>query len=168
MTESFVSILGSLASIIGLIFVFTNKSSTQTIKALLIIVAIMSCSTSYLISKNSKYESAQYQEIANSFRSNLNRREASREAKKLLSSFPSYISNLKPGDNEGVIYSTLRLLEANKSQFPELYARFKENILSDIDSAKGARSSPEFHRVLEDGALASIRIVKGIAGDYEN
>ena len=132
MNESVVSNLGSIASIIGLIFIFVNKGATHTIKVLISIVVILSCYTSYLIEKNTKYESAHYQRIANSFSKSMKERELSRQAKSLVGTLPVYTNSYKPGDNEGIIYITLRFMELHKEEFPELYARYKSNVLSDI------------------------------------
>ena len=168
MTESIVSNLGSIASIIGLIFVFKEKNSTQLIKVLIVLVVILSCSTSYLIQKNSKYESAQYQNISKNFADNMKLRNIEKQASDLLSKFPSHISEYEPGQNEGIVYGVLRFLESNKEGYPELYLQFKSNILSDVEKAKGLRGTSEHQIIMKSAARASYQLLTSMSGNQKN
>ena len=168
MAESIISILGSIASILGLVLVVREKNSTTAVQSLIGIVVLLSCSTSYLIFKNSKYESARYQEISQSFFKSMEQQSVEREARALLSTLPIRVHSFNTGDNEGIIYGVLAFLEKHKAEYPELYEQFKTNILSDIEEAKSTRGSPNHHKILESGANASIRMLSSMAGENEN
>lgn len=168
MTESIVSNIGSIASIIGLAFVLRDNNSSSTVTRLIFIIVVLSCTTSYLIYKNSKFESSQYQAIAKSFTNSMNQRKISQEASALLSTFPVVVNHYETGDNEGIIYSVLGFLESHKDGHPELYSQFKTNVLADIEEAKATRGTVKHKEIMEHGAKTSIRLLTGLAGGYKN
>ena len=57
------------------------------------------------------------------------------EAQNLLENIPSSIDYYNPGENEGLLLSTLALLEKNKDIFPETYEIYKLEVIQKIKKA---------------------------------
>ena len=57
------------------------------------------------------------------------------EAKNLLENVPSTINYYNPGENEGLLLSTLALLERNKDIFPETYEAYKLEVIQKMKNA---------------------------------
>ena len=163
--ENILSILGSLASLITLIFAIGERNTTKKVRVLVVVVVILSLSTSYLLYKNSEYESGSRRYVSVLFSQNLKKIQVEREASSLLSRMPSHVNKYEPGENEGIVYSVLRFLESRKNQTPELYKQFKENILSDVEAAKGLRGTEQHREIIEDAAKASLLLLSSMAGD---
>lgn len=168
MTESIISNVGSIASLIGLIFVYKENSSTKYVKALFILVVCLSFTTSYLIHQNNKYESAQYQKVAESFNQSMIQGRIEREAQTILENLPSTVNAFDPGENEGIVYSVLGFVEKHKNNYPELYHQYKTNILGDIDKAKELRGTAEYMDIMENAAKASIRMLSSMTGKQKS
>ncbi|MEM7791941.1 MAG: hypothetical protein AAF546_11115 [Verrucomicrobiota bacterium] len=165
--ETIISVSGSISSIIGLIFVWKSKSSNGSIRALLALIALLSIGTSYLLIENKEYASEEYRQHREMFTQGLKKSGFERDALQLYESLPTTARNFDSGTNEGIIYSTLALLERGQEVYPVLYAEFRTNVLDEIKKAKEKRGSSEYDDILKDGATASIRIVRSLSWPSE-
>lgn len=168
MLASILSAIGSVASIAGLILTFRTSDSPTTVKLLLILLFVLTAAASgvsyryYLVT--SEHAALRYQE------ERLVRRKeaAAAEAAQLLESFPTYLDTLKPGENEGIVYSGLAFLEKYKEVYPDSYQMLKENALADIGKAKAESLNYDYQRKMEQAASAMYRVVASIAGTQRN
>lgn len=81
----------------------------------------------------------------------------------MLKSYPNYISYYEPGENEGVLYGTLVLLEKNKDIFPETYELYKKDVIQKIE--KSNRETDIFRRreQMEIAGKAAMQFLKLLA-----
>jgi hypothetical protein len=71
----------------------------------------------------------------------------------LLSKLPSNLNYFDPGESEGVIFSTLTLLESKKDILSDTYDLFKKNVIQRIEKVN---SETELDKKREQLGLAGI------------
>ena len=91
------------------------------------------------------------------------KQEIKHEAKKILDSSPTYISYWDPGENEGLLYSTLGLLERNRDIYPEMYELYKENVLHKINKANNEDDLSKRREQLEIAGSSALQLLKTLA-----
>ena len=123
------SLVGALASIISLILSIKSKWFKK------IWVNIVMYSFLLITSSSSGILFYLYKQSVNEQLQIENRKlVVKQEATNLLKSAPTYISYFEPGESEGLLYSTLSLLEKNKDLFPETYEVYKRDVIEKIES----------------------------------
>lgn len=153
------SSLGSLASIIGLVMTVKRVDEKGKKRNILLfgIIFLLAISTSIL--------SYKYSHLTNEKLNIESRKEISRnEAKKLLETAPTYISHYEPGENEGLIYGLLILLESNKDIYPETYNLYKNKVIERIEKA----DSVDVYRkreIMEDCGESALQFLKSLANN---
>lgn len=85
------------------------------------------------------------------------------EAKKILESAPSYISFYEPGENQGILYSTLVLLESNKDIYPETYELYKKDVIKKIEKSNEEKDSYTRKEQMEIAGKSAMQFLKSIA-----
>ena len=136
-----ISVAASILSIIGFILSIKCKDSIIN-KICYILIIILTVATSYLYT--------QYKHVTD-------------EAKKILDSSPTYISYWDPGENEGLLYSTLGLLERNRDIYPEMYELYKENVLHKINKANNEDDLSKRREQLEIAGSSALQLLKTLA-----
>lgn len=164
MLEILISFAGSVASIVGVILVFTHKDTAKSVKGLIVLIAILAIITSALSYKNRVYSSAEYQYAKQQQAEKIRKHEAAIEARNLLDTLPSYTSRYNQGDSQGIVLSGITFLEKYKDIFPDSYSLIKEQALGDLSEAKKKRDSSYYGLILADSAQAILRVLQGIAG----
>lgn len=149
----FISGLGSLTSIVG--WCMNLKDSKRNI-IMYSIISVLSILTSITFLA---YKRATDRQLELMHR----KKELKTEAKVLLENTPSYISYYEAGENEGVVYSILILLEGNKDIFPETYEMYKTNVISKIEKANNESDVYTKRDLLEEAGKASKQILKSLA-----
>ena len=91
------------------------------------------------------------------------KQEIKNEAKNILDSSPTYISYWKPGENEGLLYSILGLLERNRDIYPEMYKVYKENVMHKINKANEEDDFSKKREQLEMAGASALQIIKTLA-----
>jgi hypothetical protein len=157
MLESILSGIGSIASVISLIFSFRNSTTALRIKIMLMIILCLTVTTSILSYRN--YVLSNHEGI-------LRRRTemASAEAAALLKTFPGVVYEYSSGDNEGIVYGGIAFLEKHKDLFPEAYSVIKANSVDDVKRAKAASSDIEYRSTMQRSAESTYRVLQSIAG----
>ena len=147
-----ISVAASILSIIGFILSIKCKDSIIN-KILYILIIILTFATSYLYT--------QYKHVTDEQLSKERRKqEIKHEAKKILDSSPTYISYWDPGENEGLLYSTLGLLERNRDIYPEMY---KENVIHKINKANDEDDPSKRREQLEIAGSSALQLLKVLA-----
>lgn len=164
MLESILSGLGSISSIVGLIIYFKSKDATWTIKALLIVITLLTASSSMLAYKNYVYSSAEQVKLRADESLQARKDKAIQEAKLLIEALPSYVNLYDPGGNEGIIYSGITFLEKHQSLFPLSYNLIKDGAVYDIEEAKKDRDSSSYNNILKNSAESMLKVISGLAG----
>lgn len=82
------------------------------------------------------------------------------EATNLLKSTPAYISYYEPGESEGLLYSTLSLLEKNKDLFPETYEVYKHDVIEKIESVNKEDDISKKREKMEIAGNSALRLLK--------
>jgi flagellar motor component MotA len=118
-------ILGSTASIIGLIITVVKRESLRN-KVLFFIITLLTIFTAIT--------SYNYAQVTNE-KLKIEERivKMKNEAKKMYNS--TYINYWSPGGSEGLAFSLLFLLEENKDIYPEMYDKYQKNVISKIEKA---------------------------------
>lgn len=153
-TNIILSSLGSLASILGLIISIKKEGKKRNI-ILFAIIFLLTISTSIL---SYKYTKATNEKLDIESRKEILRT----DAKRLLESSPSYVSYYEPGENEGLIYSLLILLESNKDIYPETYNSYKRTVIERIAKA----DSVDVYKkrvIMEDSGKSALQFLKSLS-----
>ena len=150
-----IGFVGSVASIIGWIMSWKYKDKTRN-KIMYFIIFILSGLTA-LTFHLYKEETDKRLKLEN------RKQEVRLEAQNMLKSYPNYISYYEPGENEGVLYGTLVLLEKNKDIFPETYELYKKDVIQKIE--KSNRETDIFRRreQMEIAGKAAMQFLKLLA-----
>lgn len=147
--------LGSIASIIGLLTSIKNNRENKN-KILFSVIIVLTLTTTLL--------SYKYKRLTDDLlNSQLRKQNVKREAKSLLEKNPSFISYYEPGISEGVMYSTLTLLESNKDIFPETYVAYKKNVISKIEKADSETDIFKKREQLEIAGNSALQLLKALA-----
>lgn len=147
---SALSALGSIASLISIIFI-VKRENKRIFIALLLILALTTSSSyysyKYFQSTNDKYilETKKFE-----FKS---------AAKSFVNTYPS-LSYWEPGQNEGVANSGLLLLEMYKDLFPETYLKIKKDFENDTNFSKENRDQAGQRQSLETAAKNIYTLIK--------
>lgn len=151
-----ISLISSILSIIGFILTIKCKNSIFISKVVYFLILILTVVTAYLC--------IQYKQLTDE-KLNIERRklEIKNEAKNILDSSPTYISYWKPGENEGLLYSTLGLLERNRDIYPEMYKVYKENVMHKINKANEEDDFSNKREQLEMAGASALQIIKTLA-----
>lgn len=147
--------LGSIASIIGLIIAFVKDISSRN-KALYSIIVILTMSTTVL---SYNYKKVMDEKVNVEIRKGQMRK----DAKQILSKLPLVLNYLDAGENEGVIYSTLILLEANKDIFPDTYELFKQNVIQRIEKVNIETERAKKREQLELAGNSALQFLKSLS-----
>lgn len=110
------------------------------------------------------YSYTQYKQITDE-QLNIEKRklEMKNEAKNILDSSPTYISYWDPGENEGLLYSTLGLLERNRDIYPEMYEEYKKNVIHKISNVNDEDDLSKKREQLEMAGSSALQILKTLA-----
>tara|TARA_R110001583_G_scaffold44966_2_gene142192 strand:- start:2389 stop:2862 length:474 start_codon:yes stop_codon:yes gene_type:complete len=148
------SILGSLASIIGLVLTFQTDNNKRN-KILYGIIAILAVSTSIL--------SYQYKISVDAQLDLENRKvQIRKNASALLESYPSFANQYKPGQNEGMVNGLLILLEENKDLYPDTYNQYRTNVMKKIVRAD-IINEYEKRDLMEEAGNSALQFLKALA-----
>lgn len=147
--------LGSIASIIGLMTSIKNEREKKN-KILFSVIIALTLTTTML--------SYKYKRLTDDLLNiQLRKQNVKREAKSLLDKNPSVISYFEPGTSEGVMYSTLTLLESNKDIFPETYEAYKKNVISKIEKADSETDIIKKREQLEIAGNSALQLLKALS-----
>lgn len=150
-----ISILGSIISIISWLASINLKDSKRNI-IMYFIISVLSVMTSITF--------AAYKHATDPQLELERRKEVLKiDAKALLEKMPSYISYYEPGENEGVVYSILILLEGNRDIFSETYEQYKTNVISKIEKANNECDVYEKRKLLEEAGNSAKQILRSLA-----
>lgn len=150
-----ISVLGSIISIISWLKSINLKDSKRNI-IMYFIISALSVTTSITF--------AAYKHATDPQLESKRRKEALKiEAKALLEKMPSYISYCEPGENEGIVYSILILLEENSDIFSETYEQYKINVISKIEKANNECDVYEKRKLLDEAGNSAKRILQSLA-----
>lgn len=149
------SSIGSIASIIGLTIAFAKDGSfrNKVLYSLIVILTIVSTVVSY------NYKKAMDEKVNVELRKTRMRKEATQ----LLSKLPSSLNYFEPGESEGVIYSTLTLLESNKDIFPDTYALFKANVIQRIEKVNNETDLTKKREQLGLAGNSALQFLKSLS-----
>lgn len=156
--EEILSIVGSVASIISLGISFkqnwVKKIWISRITFLLLFITSILSGTFFYLYKQSVNKQLQIE----------NRKLiVKQEATNLLKSAPIYISYYEPGENEGLLYSTLSLLEKNKDLFPETYEVYKRDVIEKIESVNKEDDIFKKREKMEIAGNSALRLLKSLS-----
>lgn len=148
-------LLGSIASIAALIMSYRLQDKTRNKITFFIISAlsILTVVTSYLYK----------QEVDKQLSIEQRKQVIKLEAQKILESSPSYISLYEPGENEGVLYSILILLEKNKDIFPETYELYKKDVIMKIEKSNAEKDIFRRREQMEIAGKSGVQFLKSLA-----
>jgi hypothetical protein len=147
--------LGSIASIIGLTVAFIKDNNIRN-KVFYSIIVLLTISTTVV---SYKYKKA----IDDKLNIQLRKAQMKADAKQLLRNLPATISYFQAGENEGVIYSTLTLLEANKDIFPDTYDLFKQNVIKRLEKVNSETESSKKSEQLELAGNSALQFLKSLS-----
>ncbi len=150
-----VGFTGSIASIIGFVMSIIKKDKIRN-KILYFIIFVLSAFAVYSYHLY-KQETDERLKIEN------RKQEVRLEAQELLKSYPSYISYYNPGENEGVLYGILVLLEKNKDIFPETYESYKKDVLQKIETSNNESDMYKRREQMEIAANSAMQFLKSLA-----
>lgn len=150
-----ISIASSILSIAGFILSIKRNDSIRN-RIFYFLIIILTGTTSYLYTQ---YKQTTDEQL------NIERRkqEIKNEAKNILESSPTYISYWDPGENEGLLYSTLGLLERNRDIYPEMYEVYKENVMHKINKANDEDDLSKKREQLEIAGASALQLLKTLA-----
>lgn len=150
-----ISVASSILSIAGFILSIKRNDSRRN-RIFYFLIIILTVMTSYLYT--------QYKQVTDE-QLNIERRkqEIKNEARNILNSSPTYISYWDPGENEGLLYSTLGLLERNRDIYPEMYEVYKENVMHKINKANDENDLSKKREQLEIAGASALRLLKTLA-----
>lgn len=156
--DNFITIINVSASILSIYFFILSIKNKDSIisKFWYIFIIILTIFTAYSY--------AQYKQVTDE-QLNIEKRkqEIKNEAKNILDSSPTYISYWEPGENEGLLYSTLGLLERNRDIYPEMYKVYKENVMHKINKANEEDDFSKKREQLEMAGASALQIIKTLA-----
>lgn len=156
--DNFITIINVSASILSIYFFILSIKNKDSIisKFWYIFIIILTIFTAYSY--------AQYKQVTDELL-NIEKRkqEIKNEAKNILDSSPTYISYWEPGENEGLLYSTLGLLERNRDIYPEMYEVYKENVIHKINKANDEEDFSKKRKQLEIAGASALQIIKTLA-----
>lgn len=156
--DNFITIINVSASILSIYFFILSIKNKDSIisKFWYIFIIILTIFTAYSY--------AQYKQVTDE-QLNIEKRkqEIKNEAKNILESSPIYISYWEPGENEGLLYSTLGLLERNRDIYPEMYEVYKENVIHKIKKANDEDDFSKKREQLEMAGASALQIIKTLA-----
>lgn len=150
-----VGFLGSIASIIGFVMSIIKKDKIRN-KILYSVIFVLSAITAY------SYHLYR-QETDERLRIESRKQEIRLEAQDLLKSYPSYISYYNPGENQGLLYGILVLLEKNKDIFPETYESYKKDVLQKIETSNNEPDMYKKREQMEIAANSAMQFLKSLA-----
>lgn len=148
------SILGSITSIYAFVFSIKLKSVRNIIAyAILLITSAISgiCFTLYQRETDAQI---QLEKRKNTVRL---------EAKNLLEKVPLSIDYYNPGENQGLLLSTLFLIEKNKDLFPETYEIYKLTVVEEIKYANDESDIFRKRERMEIAGNSAVRLLKSLA-----
>ncbi|EPW3765988.1 hypothetical protein ACWI58_001371 [Vibrio fluvialis] len=149
--------MGSIASLVSLIFSFGKIHESKVIPLALILILGLTASSSYF--------SYQYYEVTQPEYIHAKKMEQLRDsARSFIKQYPSYRDYWDEGANEGIAKSGLLVLEVHKELFPETYESMKNDIKKDIDYSKQYRDQSGQRQALENVAQAVYSTMKTLAG----
>ena len=150
-----ISVASSILSIAGFILSIKRNDSTRN-RIFYFLIITLTVTTSYLYT--------QYKQVTDE-QLNIERRkqEIKNEARNILASSPTYISYWDPGENEGLLYSTLGLLERNRDIYPEMYEVYKENVMHKINKANDEDDQSKKREQLEIAGASALQLLKTLA-----
>ncbi len=150
-----ISVASSILSIAGFILSIKRNDSIRN-RIFYFLIIILTVTTSYLYT--------QYKQVTDE-QLNIERRkqEIKNEARNILASSPTYISYWDPGENEGLLYSTLGLLERNRDIYPEMYEVYKENVMHKINKANDEDDQSKKREQLEIAGASALQLLKTLA-----
>lgn len=156
--DNLITIINVSASILSIYFFILSIKNKDSIisKFWYIFIIILTIFTAYSY--------AQYKQVTDE-QLNIEKRkqEIKNEAKNILDSSPTYISYWEPGENEGLLYSTLGLLERNRDIYPEMYKVYKENVMHKINKANEEDDFSKKREQLEMAGASALQIIKTLA-----
>ena len=148
------SFLGSVASIITGI-VYAKQYKRWLISAVILLLGIVSAVALY-----------QYNQLTDARRiAQEQRTQAQKDAAELLRNIPTSPVYFSPGENRGVAFAGLALLEQHQRQYPLLYSSLAQTLQRDIVFASSHPDSSDERHTLEVAAGTVIQMLRGIAGD---
>ncbi|MDE6650123.1 MAG: hypothetical protein K2K45_09370 [Muribaculaceae bacterium] len=152
------SFIGSLASIASLILSIKSKWFKKTwvniVMYSFLLITSGSSGILFYLYKQSVNEQLQIE----------NRKLiVKQEATNLLKSAPAYISYYEPGESEGLLYSTLSLLEKNKDLFPETYEVYKRDVIEKIESVNREDDISKKREKMEIAGNSALRLLKSLS-----
>ena len=150
-----ISVASSILSIAGFILSIKRNDSIRN-RIFYFLIITLTVTTSYLYT--------QYKQLTDE-QLNIERRkqEIKNEARNILASSPTYISYWDPGENEGLLYSTLGLLERNRDIYPEMYEVYKENVMHKINKANDEDDQSKKREQLEIAGASALQLLKTLA-----
>lgn len=150
-----INILGSLTSIYAFIHSIKLKDSIRNMVTygILLLTSVISGVCFYLYHQETDTK-IQYEKQKETVRL---------EAKNLLENVPSSIDYYNPGENEGLLLSTLALLERNKDIFPETYEAYKLEVIQKMKNADNESDIFRKREQMEIAGNSAIRLLKSLA-----
>lgn len=158
MTDWLNLILGSVGSIISIIgfLMSLRKDRSSRNKVLYGLIILLTISMTII--------SFKYKRLNDELLSvELRKVNVKTEASRLLYNNPSFIDYYDPGSSEGVLYSTLTLLEANKDIYPETYELYKENVINKMEKANNEPDIYKRREQMEIAGNSALQLLKALA-----
>jgi len=153
-----ISFVGSVASILSLILSIKSKWFKKTwVNIVMYAFLLITSSSSGILFYLYKQSVDTQLQIEN------RKLIVKQEAINLLNSAPAYISYYEPGENEGLLYSTLSLLEKNKDLFPETYEVYKRDVIEKIESVNKEDDFYKKREKMEIAGNAALRLLKSLS-----
>lgn len=147
-----IGFVGSVVSIIGWVMSLRYKDKTRN-KIMYFIIFILSGLTAFTFHLY-KQETDERLKLEN------RKQEVKLEAQNMLKNYPDYISYYEPGENEGLLYGTLVLLEKNKDIFPETYELYKKDVIQKIEKSNRETDIFRKREQMEIAGKAAMQFLK--------
>ena len=152
-TFDIISFTASIISIISFFLSFPKNKKINKIFYIITFILAIATSISHI----------QYKRVTDK-QLNIERRkqEFKNEAKNILNSSPTYINYWDPGQNAGMLYAVLILLENYKDLYPEMYETYKIDVISKIKK-HNSNDDPNNRQQMETAAKTALQILKSLA-----
>lgn len=159
--EPFGSILGAVGSVASLISLYLSWKVSESwgLRISLAFVVLLAGLSSYL--SYQYYDSTKPEMLRQK-----KQQELRTAVKEFIDGDRLNASYYQPGESEGIINSGLIILEQYKELYPEQYQRIKDQIESDLQSAKSIsdRKSPAYRELMEQTGVSMGVTLKRLAG----
>lgn len=152
-TFDIISFTASIISIISFFLSFPKNKKINKIFYIITFILAIATSISHI----------QYKRVTDK-QLNIERRkqEIKNEAKNIQNSLPPYIDYWNPGQNAGILYTVLILLENNKDLYPEMYEIYKMDVI-DKNKMLNSNDDSKNRQQMETAAKTALQILNSLA-----